>query len=273
MISTFDFLNFRQRLMSGFLLAPIVLLLIWIGGWFYIAAVMLCVMLALREWLVLVPTAQLHVKVVATILLFAMVAAALRPSPVLLLAFLVFYGLDLYFWSLQGDFKKSSAIGITLGLFALAAGGFSLVYLRMLPVIGAELACFLFAVVWGTDIGGYVAGNLVGGPKLAPAISPNKTWAGFFGGIALAIIFGCIIVLLFRAGHIGIAVFLAVLLALTAQAGDLCKSIFKRRAGVKDSGHLIPGHGGMLDRIDGLLFAATFFTLFEMIMGKGGGWW
>jgi len=267
-----DTANLQLRLKSALILAPVVLLLAYIGGVLYAAAVLLCVMLAMQEWLTLVSIPQLHVKVVAFVLLFAITASALRPSPVMIVTFLIFLGLDLFLWTMQDDFNREAAIGLLPGFLCLAAGGFSLVWLRAIPDHGRALSFFLLAVVWGTDIGAYAAGNLIGGPKLAPLISPKKTWAGLIGGIALAAISGLIVAEIFGMGRPFMAIILSLILAGVAQASDLGKSIFKRRAGVKDSGQLIPGHGGMIDRIDGLVAAAVVLALFEAVLGKSAGW-
>ena len=116
---------------------------------------------------------------------------------------------------------------------------------------GTELTLWTLAIVWATDIGAFFAGRAIGGPKLAPALSPNKTWAGLFGGMASALVVGLILALVLhlplRFGALG------ALLAVFAQGGDLFESWLKRRAGVKDSGKLIPGHGGALDRLDGVV--------------------
>jgi phosphatidate cytidylyltransferase len=169
--------------------------------------------------------------------------------------------------------QYESALWLVIGALYLTASGLALVYLRMLPDHGAPLVYFLLAVVWGTDIGAYGAGKLIGGPKLAPAISPHKTWAGLFGGMALAALFGYGVALAVSAPRPVLALGVALLLAASAQGGDLFKSVFKRRAGVKESGGLIPGHGGVLDRIDGLIFAAIIFALFEMTVGMQTAWW
>jgi phosphatidate cytidylyltransferase len=143
---------------------------------------------------------------------------------------------------------------IYVGLPALA-----LVWLRNHVPGGAEHVLWLFLVVWATDIFAYFAGRSIGGAKLAPSISPGKTWAGLYGGMAGAGLTGGVVALAFGAGFWPASV-LAALLAVVAQIGDLFESALKRRAGVKDSGHLIPGHGGLLDRIDGLVFAAPLFA-------------
>jgi phosphatidate cytidylyltransferase len=128
--------------------------------------------------------------------------------------------------------------------------------LRANPQFGFEGLFFLFAIVWLTDIGAYIAGRTVGGPRLAPAISPGKTWAGALGGLLLAVAGGY-----WGAGFMANppplgAIALAICLSLATQCGDLFESWVKRRFGKKDSGTIVPGHGGILDRIDGLLFAA-----------------
>lgn len=121
---------------------------------------------------------------------------------------------------------------------------------------GLVAIIFLAAVVWATDIGAYFVGRGVGGPKLAPLVSPNKTIAGALGGLGSAVIAALLVHLLFGVSSWVAAVVLAVLLSLLSQAGDLFESWLKRRAGVKDSGRVIPGHGGVMDRVDGLVFAA-----------------
>ena len=122
------------------------------------------------------------------------------------------------------------------------------------------------ALVWATDIGAYFAGRAIGGPRLWPAVSPNKTWAGLIGGMAGAALFGWLAAWFFDLG----APFswIGALMGLLAQLGDLFESWLKRRAGVKDSGTILPGHGGALDRLDGLLpvIVATFVIL---ALGQG----
>ncbi|MDX2113290.1 MAG: phosphatidate cytidylyltransferase [Alphaproteobacteria bacterium] len=136
---------------------------------------------------------------------------------------------------------------------------------------GAHVVLYLLFVVWATDIGAYFAGKRIGGPKLAPALSPNKTWAGLLGGMAAAAAVGAICASFtpYPLSLVGCAL-LAMLLAVVAQAGDLFESWLKRRAGVKDSGTLIPGHGGLLDRIDGLVTATPLFALMVYLSGVAG---
>jgi phosphatidate cytidylyltransferase len=117
--------------------------------------------------------------------------------------------------------------------------------------LGFTAALWVFAMVWATDIGAYFAGRAFGGLRLAPKISPSKTWSGLFGGMIAALAVGA--TLGDRAGIEGVPLWIGALMGLLAQGGDLAQSWMKRKAGVKDSGKLIPGHGGVFDRVDGLL--------------------
>jgi len=163
------------------------------------------------------------------------------------------------------------AFWFTLGLPYMAVSGIAMIWLRATPT-GLPMTAFLLASVWGMDIGAYFVGRIVGGPKMAPAISPNKTWSGFFGGIGLAVIASAIVLLIGHAHSFFGGLVVAMLVAAVSQAGDLFKSFFKRRAGVKDSGNLIPGHGGVLDRIDGLVFAAIFLAFLRDVFGHNFLW-
>jgi len=124
---------------------------------------------------------------------------------------------------------------------------------------GLRLVLWVFIVVWSVDIGAYFSGRAIGGPKLAPSISPGKTWAGFYGGVAAATLLGGAWVL--YTGLHPVQLLLAPLFAAAAQGGDLFESWMKRRAGVKDSGRWLPGHGGVFDRVDGLLPVAILTAI------------
>ena len=129
---------------------------------------------------------------------------------------------------------------------------------------GLLLAFWAMALVWACDIGAYFAGRAIGGPKLMPSVSPNKTWAGLFGGVTAAALFGWVLTFW---GLPAMLAFATPLLAVLAQAGDLYESHLKRRAGVKDSGSVLPGHGGVLDRLDGLVPVAPVAALLVVIQG------
>jgi phosphatidate cytidylyltransferase len=139
----------------------------------------------------------------------------------------------------------------------------SMVWLRNSTEEGFREAMFLFVAIWACDIGAYLVGRTLKGPKMAPSISPGKTWSGLGGGMVSAALAGALMA--------GVAPYpdtpfsgavMGALLALVGQCGDLFESWMKRRAGVKDSGRLIPGHGGLLDRVDSLIFTAPLFALY-----------
>lgn len=149
------------------------------------------------------------------------------------------------------------------GLYALATLVAPLL-LRADPVYGLEAVLFLFAIVWLTDVLGYVVGRVVGGPRLWPAISPNKTWSGALGGIFGALAAGLAVAAYDALASVPVAI-VAMILSMVAQAGDLFESAVKRRFGVKDTSHLIPGHGGLMDRLDGFIAAALVASVIGLL--------
>lgn len=144
-----------------------------------------------------------------------------------------------------------------LGIFYIPVGIGSIVFIY--NTYGVGIVLWYMVLVWCVDIGGYLFGSTLHGPKLAPKISPNKTWAGLFGGMLLAVIISVAACNIFGGMPYWVnAVILAGILTFIAQIGDLIESAIKRHLGLKDSSNLIPGHGGIFDRIDGLIFAAPF---------------
>lgn len=152
------------------------------------------------------------------------------------------------------------------GFFALLPAWILLARLHAVAVRGAALTLMAFVVVWAADIGAYAVGRWLGRVKLAPAVSPGKTWEGVAGGAALAAAAAAAGSLWLRLPAFGFVV-LAVFTALASVVGDLTVSALKRYRGVKDTGHLLPGHGGVLDRIDGLIAAVPFFFLGLALIG------
>ncbi len=145
------------------------------------------------------------------------------------------------------------------GLVYIGAACWGLIYLRQ-SIDGRELVLWLFIAVWASDTGAYVFGRLIGGPKLAPVLSPKKTWAGLIGGIACAALAGATAAVWHSLEVLSVAA-VGACLGVVAQAGDLLESWAKRCFGVKDSGSIIPGHGGLFDRVDGLMAAAIGFIV------------
>ena len=271
LLKHFDNANFRLRLISSAVLAPLVLFAVYLGGIAY-GAVVTCVMvLGLYEWLRLVaPQARPHVVGSACALLILLLTAGLLVSVAFGAMLAVVITLILFLISARDDQERAG--WMALGIPYMGGSGLALLGLRGVPDHGAMLVFYLLIAVWGTDIGAYVAGRIIGGPKLAPAVSPSKTWAGLYGGVALATILGYFAVSGLGARHPAVTLILSPVVACVAQLGDLFESYFKRRSGVKESGDLIPGHGGILDRIDGLVFAGVFVFLFQTAIGEKINW-
>ena len=158
---------------------------------------------------------------------------------------------------------------VPAGLAYVAVAGAALLWLRDDPVAGRANVLFLLLVVWAGDIGAYLVGRWIGGPRLAPRISPGKTWSGAVGGLLAAVAAGLLAAHVLSDAATWRVVVVAAVLGIVAQAGDLLESFVKRRLAVKDSGHLIPGHGGLFDRLDGVLAAAPVAALLALTLGRG----
>lgn len=170
----------------------------------------------------------------------------------------------------SGVMVKRPWVMLVSGLVVLVGAWLALVNLRALPA-GGWLVLWVFVVVWSADIGAYFAGRAVGRRKLAPQVSPGKTWEGALGGVAAAALFGSALVAASPLGGTRWSwsewLLLALGLAAVSIVGDLFESVVKRESGAKDSGGLLPGHGGLLDRIDALVAALPTFALFMLLAG------
>jgi phosphatidate cytidylyltransferase len=144
---------------------------------------------------------------------------------------------------------------------------FGPVILRRDPALGFDAILFLFAVVWATDIAAYFAGRGIGGPKLLPAVSPNKTWSGAVGGMLGGVAAGLLVCKCTGLDLAPMLVLVALVLSVAAQAGDLIESAIKRHFGAKDASQIIPGHGGLMDRLDGFLTAVLAAVMVGMARG------
>lgn len=254
-VKRFDWTNLGLRVASAAVLGPAVLAAAWFGGWPYLVIIAVGVALLAIEW------GGMSAPVAPT-----RVAAAVAAA-VLIAVFVGYRGDFLWAWGailLSAGAAAIIARGIAerpadtaYGVLYIAPAALCLVWLRSTNQ-GHWWTMMLFAATWAADIGAFAVGSTLKGPKLWPRFSPNKTWSGFVGGLAAATGAGALMAALpafqlnvFAAGFIGLAVGLATM------AGDLWESALKRRFGVKDSGDLIPGHGGLLDRVDGLMFAVV----------------
>lgn len=262
--------NLLYRVFSALALIPVVLGAVWMGEWVYLVLVALILGIGMYEWLGLTAkNLSLRGKIWAFASLFVVLgvgafkgmpqAVGLSLLATLLLAYYAGLGLT--------EKKKETMAWVALGLPYLAWSGLAMIHVRNVPDIGFALTLFLLLTVWATDTGAFFAGRKIGGPKLLPQISPSKTWAGLGGGMVLAAIVGYAIAWGYAGEGLYLAAGIGAVIAIVSQAGDFFESYVKRRAGAKDSGTIIPGHGGVLDRVDGLLVAALFLSLLVWIVG------
>lgn len=243
-----------------------------IGFWLFMLAVM---MLALTEFYQLLRQGGFfcyRVEGVVAGLLLAGGMLWLPPEYIFCLLTIIPIGILTYTLFTREYFtqKIMGAITTVWGIWYIVWLLGHLVWLRGLPR-GRELVLFIVFVIWATDIGGFYAGKAFGKRRLAPQISPGKTIAGAVGGIVLALITAFIINLFFLPLPLGEILTMGLVISVLAQLGDLSESLIKRAMRVKDSGGIIPGHGGVLDRIDSLLFAAPIFYYYSrfFLIGTG----
>ncbi len=278
--------EFRQRIISAIVLILIALVGVLAGEHWAILVLASFGVLAANEWRDLLRLPQVRIVqplYYVTVILSLVLCVFVEPFyavALLGLMTVVIFGFVLFIQKKEPPVAEvvklsplARAVWAALGVPYIAGGVLALLVIREWPLVGLGITLYLLLVVWGADIGGYLVGRWVGGPKLCPAISPSKTWSGLFGGIALAVILGVTCALAFHAKDMQGAVWMAVLLAIVAQVGDLFESYLKRRCGAKDSGRMIPGHGGVLDRIDGLLAAALFLVSAQIWRGEIWTWW
>ena len=255
-------------------LLPVAVACVWAGGWWFTA---LCVLgwIGLGvEWSALCGFPAMSWPGIALPVSGALaVLCAASGQPWAGLALLAAGGLAaaaLGSSTLLPRQSKALRISLALGFPYLGLAAVALLWLRADPVAGWPNTLFVLSVIWASDIGAYMAGRLAGGPKLAPSISPGKTWSGAVGGLISAVLAAQAVAACFSPGFSPSHVAgLALGLSVVSQAGDLLESALKRHFGVKDSGHVIPGHGGLLDRLDALLTVAPAAALLALSVGRG----
>jgi phosphatidate cytidylyltransferase len=259
--------DLTTRFAAGVAMIAVAVAAIWLGGWFFRALAAAAGVVMLLEWCAIHSIDRRWAWAAIAGLLatafglteYLFPAGVEDPAEIgagLLDPAWLGFGAIAGFALLLGLVGRRTMLG--WGFFYIAAPTFALLVLRW---TWFELVFWLMLVTWSTDIFAYFAGRSIGGPKLAPRISPNKTWAGLIGGMAGAAIVGALAANLFGIGDPFL--YLGAPMGLLAQIGDLYESSVKRRYGVKDSGHILPGHGGVLDRLDGLLpvVVATLIVL------------
>ncbi len=245
------------RLVSALVLGTLVLAITWAGGTYFRVLMGVAALLIFREWSTITQVNQGSTFKVPSWLFVLLGGSAIvfgRFDEALLICAVGAFALGVLGIVAKG--KVWAAGGIIYALLPAIA----LSQVRDAPH-GLMVIVWIFIIVWGSDIGAYFAGRAIGGPKLAPMISPKKTWAGFFGGLVAAILGTVIWLQFFAYIRPDFAILIAGVLSIFSQLGDLFESWVKRHFNVKDSGQLIPGHGGIMDRVDGLIVAAVAFYL------------
>ena len=257
--------NLVMRVASALVLVPVAIAAAYVGGWYWTALVTLGAIGLFVEWLMVTGAAG---NVPLTVTGAGMLAIA---GPFLALrnvdAALVMLALGLIAVAYRASAPRSWAMA---GFLYAAAAQVSSIVVRLDASEGFVALVLVLLVVWSTDIGGYFAGRAIGGAKLWPQVSPNKTWAGAIGGfVASLIVAGGFAVAGF--GKTGPLLLIGAALSVASQFGDLFESAVKRRFGVKDSSHIIPGHGGLMDRLDGYVAAVVLAAIFGILRGGADG--
>ncbi|WP_295812812.1 phosphatidate cytidylyltransferase [uncultured Nitratireductor sp.] len=258
--------NLQLRILSALVLGGVVLAITSLGGLPFrlMAAAMAAAIF--YEWGAMrrEATARSNTVLAWALLVFVMLSMVFGQPAVILFSLLA---AALVLLALQG-WVSGAGLGMVAGLAYAAAPTLALVHLRADDRAGLFAILFLFAVVWTTDIMAYFTGRTLGGAKLAPSISPGKTWSGAIGGAVFAVLAGVVFAFHDSAVHGALIIAAtALILAIVSQIGDLFESALKRRSGVKDSSNLIPGHGGVMDRVDGLMAAALVLYLLAALLG------
>lgn len=249
------------RFLSAVILGPLVLLITYLGGTPFALLTLVAAVLFLWEWFSITGTPQVSApSVIGQGAMLAVVVLDYSGLPAAGLAVMVLAAVAAFAFSGFSRTGRWAAEGVLYS-------GFSAFALLAVREEGLLFTFFVLFVVWATDIFAYFTGRALGGPKLWTRVSPKKTWSGAVGGLLLATVFGAGVAYAGGAHEVWLWGLLAAGLSIVSQAGDLMESAIKRRFNVKDSSRLIPGHGGIMDRIDGLVAAAIFAVLIGLIAG------
>jgi phosphatidate cytidylyltransferase len=255
--------NLALRVVSSLVLAPLAIASAWFGGPVFIAFWLIAALVVLWEWQTLVcghdRNSVLTVGAAALVSAAAVLAVGWFGIAIALVA-LGGFGIA----ALASQVRRGWCVA---GLLYAASILVAPVLLRRDAALGFAAILFLFVIVWLTDIAAYFAGRAIGGPKLLPRVSPKKTWSGAIVGSAAAAVGGVLLARQFGIGDMATIAVVALVLSVVSQAGDLFESAVKRRFNAKDASQLIPGHGGLMDRLDGFVTAAVAGALIGLLHG------
>jgi phosphatidate cytidylyltransferase len=255
--------NLALRVVSSLVLAPAAIAAAWFGGAVFIAFWAIASAVVLWEWQTLVCGHDRNSVLTVGAAALAGAAAVLTVG---------WFGIAMALVALGGFgiaalASRARRGWCVAGLIYAAAILIAPVLLRCDEAFGLAAILFLFVIVWLTDIAAYFAGRALGGPKLMPRVSPKKTWSGAVGGSIAGAAGGALLAWQFGAGNAAVVALVALVLSVVSQAGDLFESAIKRRFNAKDASQLIPGHGGLMDRLDGFVTAAVAGALIGLLHG------
>jgi phosphatidate cytidylyltransferase len=257
--------NLLMRVAAAMVLAPTAIAIAYAGGWLWTALVTVTAIGLYVEWLAIVGTAREMPAIASGVAALAIAGLCLALGRIDVALVALVLGL-----AAVALLSSERRIWTATGFAYAAAAEIASVVVRFDQTSGFAALILILLVVWVTDIGGYFAGRGIGGPKLWPRVSPKKTWAGAIGGFALSLV----VAGGFAASGLGKAgplLLLAAVLSIASQLGDLFESAVKRRFGVKDSSQIIPGHGGLLDRLDGFVAAVVLAAIFGFLRAGADG--
>ena len=255
--------NLALRVVSSLVLAPLAIAAAWFGGAVFVGFWLIAALLVLWEWQTLVCGRDRNSVLTVGAAVLAGTAAVLTVG---------WFGIAIALVALGGFgiaalASRARRGWCVAGLMYAAALLIAPVLLRRDEASGFAAILFLFVIVWLTDIAAYFAGRAIGGPKLMARVSPKKTWSGAIGGSIAGVVGGVLLARQFGTPDMAAMAVVALVLSAASQAGDLIEFAIKRRFNAKDSSQLIPGHGGLMDRLDGFVVAAVAGALIGLLHG------
>jgi phosphatidate cytidylyltransferase len=254
--------NLWLRVASAAVLAPLAIGAAWSGDWLFTIFWGLAAIAVWWEWIGLVEPSGRNVLLATGVCALVLQGILFETGNLSIAIMIVALGV-LAGIVTAGKRAPVVAVGVVYASALLLATAI----VRSDVKYGFAAIVFLYAIVWGTDIGGFFAGRAFGGPKLAPAISPKKTWSGAIGGTVVAVAAAVAIAAIFSIRNPVMIGIVALVLSVASQGGDLFESWLKRRFEAKDASGLIPGHGGVMDRLDGFIFAVVVAAAIGVVRG------
>lgn len=257
------------RLFSAFFLVGITLAGTYLGGWYFSGLILLMSLLMSWEWFALTGSKRRGVAFVVQCLSLIGSVYCVTEGLILYSIALLVISMTIVLFLIYSKISVSEApLWTAAGSLYTGLPAVAMIWFRQDTEMGFVVVLYLFFLAWTSDSAAYFGGKTIGGAKLWPSVSPNKTWAGFISGLLGCLALGIIFVLIDSRIDLASILIASLLLGLAVQAGDLVESAIKRHFGLKDTSSLIPGHGGVLDRVDGLVFAIILAAVFALILDR-----